>query len=174
MSLSKTIEAALNRQIEMEGNSSNFYLGIAYWCDHHALAGCKEFFLRQFDEERMHMMKIYEYLSDAGNYPVTCGLDKPRVDFSSIKQVFEAVLEQERKVTRSIHEIVKLCYEESDFSTLHFLQWYVEEQREEEVLIQSILDRIEVIGEGSQSLYFVDQEVNAINERELKAMENEA
>ncbi len=168
MSLSTIVENALNEQIEIEGNASNFYLALAYWCDHRALAGCKEFFIRQFDEERMHMMKIYEYLSEAGNYPITGAMEKPNVDFDSIKEVFAVVLEQERKVTRSIHKIVKLCYEESDFSTLQFLQWYVEEQREEEVLIQSILDRIQVIGDGSQSLYYIDKEVSDINSVQQK------
>ena len=171
MSLNTEIVNSLNAQIEKEAYASHFYLAVAYWCGEKALEGCKEFFIRQFDEERMHMLKIYEYLSDAGYMPITPSIRQPRVEFDSVKELFEAVLAQEKSVTAAIHSIVKQCYEASDFATLNFLQWYVEEQREEEVLIQGILDRIDVIGEGSQSLYYVDNEVSAINAVELKKEE---
>jgi ferritin len=66
-------------------------------------------------------------------------------------------------VTASIHNLLKLSYEENDFNTQNFLQWYVDEQREEEAVIRTILDRIKVIGQGGQSLYYIDKEVEKIN-----------
>ena len=165
--LPRDIVDALNHQIKMEAYASQFYLALAYWCDDKALKGCKAFFERQSEEEREHKLKIYEYLSDQGEQPVTPGIEKPPMDFSSVKHVFQMVLEQEQKVTKSIHDIVKLCYRDSDFNTLSFLQWFVDEQREEEGLINDILSRIDIIGEGGQSLYYIDKEIDTINANEL-------
>jgi ferritin len=72
-------------------------------------------------------------------------------------------------VTKSIHDLMDLGYEEDDYSTLNFLQWYVEEQREEENLMRSILDTIKLIGDGPQSLYYIDKEIKAINKQTAAA-----
>ena len=68
--------------------------------------------------------------------------------------MFEQVYEHEKKVTNEIHRIVDLCYKENDYSTLNFLQWYIQEQREEEALMRTILDKIKIIGDGPQSNLF--------------------
>jgi ferritin len=83
--------------------------------------------------------------------------------------MFEQVYKHEQKVTASINKLVKLSYEENDFSTLEFLQWYVEEQREEENLMRTILDKIKLIGDGPSSLYYIDQEIEKINAKEAAA-----
>jgi len=167
MGLPQTIEAALNRQIADEAYASHFYLAIAYWCDDQALDGCKRYFLRQAAEERMHMLKIYDYLSEKDSFPETPQINQPPLKYTSIGEVFDKVYEQEHLVTLSINNIVNLCYEEKDFATLNFLQWFVEEQREEEALVKSIIDRIKVIGKGGQSLYYIDKEVDKINDQTI-------
>jgi len=161
--LSKKVIHALNNQISYEAYASNFYLALAFWCDDQGLQGCKQFFMRQSDEERMHMLKIFEYLSESGVYPTTPAIEQPPLSYDSIQEAFQKVFEQERKVTNAIHEIVKLSDAEKDYNTLNFMQWYVEEQREEEAVIRTILDRIKVIGAGGQSLYYIDKEVEKIN-----------
>ncbi len=165
--LKKSIEKALNNQINEEAYASHFYLAMAYWCDSQALNGCKRFFERQSEEERQHMLKFYEYVSESNGTPITPTLAKPPQDFKSINSLFEHVLKQEQKVTASINKIMALAYKESDFATVQFLHWFVEEQREEEALIQSILDRINIIGGGGQSLYYIDKEIDKINMAEL-------
>jgi ferritin len=161
--LSNKMKEAINNQIAYEGYASNFYLALAYWCDDQALEGCKKFFLRQSDEERMHMLKLFDYMSESGVLPVTPSIAQPPISYSSIQEAFQKVFEQERSVTSSIHNMLKLAIEENDYNTQHFLQWYVDEQREEEAVIRTILDRIKVIGEGGQSLYYIDKEVEKIN-----------
>ncbi len=167
--LSPKVIEALNNQISCEGDASSFYLSLAYWCDDQALEGCKKFFLRQSEEERMHMLKIYEYMSDSGVHPITPAIEKPPVKFNSIQEAFHLVFEKERSVTASIHNLLKLSFEENDFNTQNFLQWYVDEQREEEAVIRTILDRIKVIGQGGQSLYYIDKEVEKINQTVIAA-----
>lgn len=161
--LSNNIIRLLNTQIQYESFASNFYLALTYWCDNQGLKGCKSFFMRQSDEERMHMLKIYEYLSEMGEHPVTPAIEQPPLEYNSIQEVFAKVFEQERKVTNAIHEIVRVSTDENDYNTLNFMQWYVSEQREEEAVIRDILDKIKVIGEGGQSLYYIDKEVEKLN-----------
>ena len=161
--LSPKMQDAINLQISYESYASNFYLALAYWCDDQALEGCKKFFMRQSEEERMHMLKLYDYMSESGVHPVTPAVPQPPVTYSGIQAAFQKVFEQERSVTLSIHNLLKLAQDENDYNTQHFLQWYVDEQREEEAVIRTILDRIKVIGEGGQSLYYIDKEVDKIN-----------
>ena len=161
--LSSKIQEALNNQIAYENYASNFYLALAYWCDDQALEGCKKFFLRQSDEERMHMLKIYEYMSESGVQPITSAIPQPPIVYLSVQEAFKKVFEQERSVTQSIHNLLTLAQTENDYNTQQFLQWYVDEQREEEAVIRTILDRIKIIGEGGQSLYYIDKEVDKIN-----------
>ncbi len=109
------------------------------------------------------MLRIFHYISDVDGMAVTPGIKQPPVDFPSIRELFEEVYVHEQKVTASIHKLLDLCNEEDDYTTHNFLQWYITEQREEEALMRNILDKIKLIGDGPQSLYFIDKEVEAIN-----------
>lgn len=160
--ISKNIEQALNDQIRLEGNASYLYLAMAAWCDAQGLEGCKNFLMQQSDEERFHMIKIVNYLSEVDGRAISPGIDQPQKDFESVGKLFEMLYEHEQKVTQSIHELVDLAYKEKDYTTLNFLQWYVEEQREEEDLARTILDKINLIGDSPQSLYFIDLELQKL------------
>lgn len=167
--ISPRIQEAINKQISYEAYASNFYLALAYWCDDQALEGCKKFFMRQSEEERMHMLKLYDYLSESGVHPETPSIMQPPLSYESIQEAFQKVFEQERSVTVAIHNLLRLASEEKDYATQQFLQWYVDEQREEEAVIRTILDRIRIIGQGGQSLYFIDKEVDTINNQVITA-----
>ncbi|MEO1258327.1 MAG: ferritin [Bacteroidota bacterium] len=159
------METALNEQIGLEGYASFLYLSMAVWCDNQGLSGCHQFLLRQSDEEREHMMKIFEYIADVDGFPLTPGINVPPRHFESVQEVFKMVYAHEQKVTKSINELIALASSENDYSTETFLQWYVTEQREEEALMRTVLDRINLIGDGPQSLYFIDKEMEAINKQ---------
>ena len=163
--ISKKMEAALNEQIGLEGYASFLYLSMAVWCDNQGLTGCHQFLMRQSDEEREHMMKIFEYIADVDGFPLTPGISEPPRQFESVQEVFKMVYAHEQKVTKSINELIALASSENDYSTETFLQWYVTEQREEESLMRTVLDRINLIGDGPQSLYFIDKEMEAINKQ---------
>ncbi len=163
------MENALNKQIELEGYASFFYLSMASWCDREGLEGCAKFLHRQSDEERNHMLRIFHYISEVDGHALTPNIPQPPHEFESIQQILELVYAHEQKVTKSINEMLGLCYKENDYNTLNFLQWYVEEQREEENLARGILDKVKLIGNGSQSLYFIDQELERINTQQLAA-----
>mgnify|MGYP000072881956 CR=1 FL=1 len=162
--ISEKMEKALNEQIALEGYASQLYLSMAAWCDVQGLEGCTQFMHRQSEEERMHMLKIFHYLSEVDGRALTPGINQPPHEFESVRSLFEQVYQHEQKVTASIHQLVKIGYEENDHTTLNFLQWYVEEQREEEALMRTILDRIKLIGDGPQSLYYIDKEIEKVNQ----------
>lgn len=168
--ISKKMEKALNEQIALEGYACFLYLSMAAWCDNEGMTGCTNFMRRQSAEEQFHMMKIFEYVSEVDGFPITPGIKQPPRSFESIQKVFEEVYAHEQKVTKSIHKLVSLAKQEDDYTTFEFLQWYVMEQREEEDQMRTVLDRIKIIGDGPQSLYFIDKEVAAIN-KETEARE---
>lgn len=166
--LPNTILEVLNKQIELEAYASNLYLSMASWCDYQGLSGCAEFMHLQSNEERNHMMRLFHYISEQDGHAEAPHVPKPPLKFTSINTLFEDVLKHEQKVTTSINNIVALCYKEKDYATLNFMQWYVEEQREEEALMRTILDKIRLIGDGTQSLYYIDREVAKFNNPNTK------
>ena len=163
------MEAALNKQIELEAYASFLYLSMASWCDQESLEGCQKFMIRQSEEEHDHMMRIFNYVNELDGHALVPAIKRPPLKFKSVQNMFKMVYSHEQKVTKSIHELVALSHEEKDHTSFNFLQWYVEEQREEEVLMRTILDRIKLIGGGPQSLYYIDQEIEKINIAQEKA-----
>ena len=161
--INKNMESALNEQVSKEAYSSYLYLSMASWCEIEGLTGCANFLYRHVEEEKEHMMKLFRYLNSVDGHALVPAIKKPPHDFKSVQKLFQQVYKHEKMITKSINDLVGLCYSENDYTTLSFLQWYVEEQREEEDLVRTILDKIRLIGEGPQSLFLIDQELEKIN-----------
>ena len=162
--ISKNIEALLNKQIQQEGYASYFYLGMASWCDFHGLEGCAKFLYSQSEEERDHMLKLFNYIVEAGGQALAPEIKKIPKDFKNVVNVFKLALKQEQSNTKSINNLADMCLKEKDYSTFNFLQWYVAEQHEEEMLFKMILDKIAIIGTDGQGVYLIDNEIAKIAE----------
>ena len=162
--LSDKMSAALNEQIAMEAYASFLYLSMAGWFEDKSMMGCAAFMYRQSQEEHVHMLKIFHYLLEMDAVAVSPAIKQAPADFTDVKTICSDTLRHEQNVTQSINELVELAIQEKDHSTYAFLQWYVTEQREEESLMRSILDKIKLIGDGTQSLYFIDKELDAVNQ----------
>jgi ferritin len=158
--LSKKMEEALNVQVEKEAYASALYLAMATWSETQGFDGITEWFYAQAEEEREHMLKFMRYVNERGGHGIVPAVEKPPVVFKDIKSVFEAALEHERMVTASINKIVGQSLEEKDFTTHHWLQWFVEEQLEEESAGQKILDKINLL--GPNNLYLLDRDIMAM------------
>ena len=163
--LKSIIEKALNKQIELEASSSQFYLSMASWTESQGLGGTSSFLYQHSDEERMHMLKLVKFINERGGSAIIPALIKPPSTFKSLKHVFESLLEHELNVTESINNIVGLCLDEKDFTTHNFMQWYVAEQLEEEALARTTIDKLNMIGSDKGGLYLFD--------RDLKTIQNE-
>lgn len=166
--ISKKMADALNAQIVLEGYASFLYLSMATWCDAKGLEGCTSFMHRQSEEERAHMLRIFEYMSEVDAHALVPAIQQVPHDFDTPQKMFEMVYAHEQKVTKSINDLMAMAKAENDFTTDNFLQWYITEQREEENLMRSILDKIKLIGNSPMALYYIDKEITAINAIELK------
>lgn len=157
--LSKSIEDALNRQIKVEGDSSQIYLAMASWAEVQGFEGISTFMYAQSDEERMHMLKLVKYINQRGGQARISATVEPVLDLSNYKVLFKQLLEHEIKVSESINDLVGIALDERDYATHNFLQWYVAEQIEEEANARYILDKINLIGDDKGGLYLFDNEM---------------
>lgn len=155
--LIKKIEDVLNEQIGKEAYSSNLYLSMATWSEIAGFEGVSNWFYAQADEERMHMLKFVKYINERGGHAVIPTIDAPPATFESIQTIFKAVIEHEQYITNSINEIVFHCIESKDYTTHNWIQWFVNEQIEEEANVRSIIDKLKLA--GNHSLYQFDRDI---------------
>ena len=161
-SLTEEIETALNEQIKREAHSSAVYLAMGSWCDQHGFENSANFFYKQSEEERGHMMRIFKYVLDLGGNAVSPEVTNIQQDFDSFRSVFELALEQEISITESINRIVGRCYQVQDFTTVGFLQWFLQEQIEEEFIARRALELFDTIGEEGVGRYMIDKQISKI------------
>ncbi|MDX1327481.1 MAG: ferritin [Arenibacter sp.] len=159
MSIKVSTMDLLNDQIKMEAHASATYLAMASWCDQHAFTNSAEFFYDQAEEEREHMMKIFKFITDCGGNAISPTVENINHDFSHLEEVFESALDHEIMVTNSIHKILATARKDQDFVVENFLQWFVEEQMEEEKSLRDILDLFEVMGRDGIALKFIDERI---------------
>ncbi|HNV85875.1 MAG TPA: ferritin [Candidatus Omnitrophota bacterium] len=158
--LSKKMHAKLNEQIEIEAYSSNLYLAMASWASENALPGSAKFLYKQAEEERSHMMKIFEYLNRIGEHACVPALKEPPCDYKKIEAMFEQALKHEQSVTQAIHELMDLAVTSKDYASAGFLQWFVDEQVEEEETFRAILDMLKMAGvKEGRNIYLADKEI---------------
>lgn len=155
--LKKKVEEICNRQVEREGYSSNLYLAMASWAETNGFAGVAQWLYVQSDEERVHMLKFIKYINERGANAILPAFKKPPVDYKNVEELFREVLKHEEFITASINEIVAVTYEEKDFNTNSFLQWFVTEQLEEEASVRAILDKLHLVGKNN--MYQFDRDI---------------
>lgn len=158
--LSKKIEAALNGQIESEAMSSQLYLAMASWAETQGFSGAAKFLYTHSDEERVHMLKLFQYVNERGGHAIVPALKQPPKAFSSLPQVFSQIFQHEVAVSSEINKLVETCLNEKDYTTTNFLQWYVSEQIEEERLAKNVVDKLNLIGNDKGGLYMFDRDLN--------------
>ena len=156
---SEKLEKELNAQINKEFNAQYVYLSMAAYAESIGLDGIAHWFRAQSEEEYTHAMKIYEFINEKGGRIILDTIKKPKSDFKSVKQLFEVTLEHEKFVTDSINKLVDLAIKEKEHSVVSFLNWFVDEQVEEEANVSKILDRFLYIGEKGIGLIYLDREL---------------
>lgn len=157
--LSEKIESLLNDQVKHELEAGNWYLSMSSWAEVNGYHGSAGFFLEQSKEENFHAMKIFHFINEMDGHAIAPSVAQPDSEFNSLKQLFERSLELERDNTKKINNLVKAAREADDYATEQFLQWYVDEQVEEEDLFRTILDKLKILGDTGPGLYMLDQEL---------------
>lgn len=172
--LSQSMIEHLNKQINLEFYSSNTYLQMSAWADNRGLTGCADFLKDHAVEEMMHMQKLFDYVLETGGMPILGAIEEPRSDYDNIHEVFSLAFDHEKIVSNAINNLVAMAFDEKDFSTFNFLQWYVAEQHEEENLFQTVMDKFELMGNDPKNLYFLDNEIAKLKELEMSSTQGEA
>lgn len=157
--LSNKIEKALNKQIAVEAESSQFYLAMASWAETEGLNGTASFLYRHSDEERLHMLKLIKFVNERGGKAKIPQLKAPPESFKDIREVFQLLFDHEMKVTEDINQVVDICLQTKDYTTHNFMQWYVAEQLEEEALARDLIDKLNLIGNDKGGLYLFDRDL---------------
>ncbi|MBT1446112.1 non-heme ferritin [Shewanella sp. JM162201] len=168
--LAATMIAKLNEQINLEFFSSNLYLQMSAWCEDKGFDGAALFMRAHADEEMGHMRRLFTYVSETGGLPLIGAIAEPQSQFNSLLSLFEYTYEHEQLITRKINELAHVAFTTQDYSTFHFLQWYVAEQHEEEKLFKSIVDKIRLVGEDGKALFFIDKDLALLATQEAESI----
>ena len=153
---------SLNDQMTKEGHASRSICPMAAWAAGEGYDGIANFLFRHSQEERNHMIKIMEYILERGAKVKVEAIPAPPENPTSVQNCFEKVFAQEVDNTRSIYKLVKQSFDEGDWATWHFMQWFVKEQSEEETLALNLLDKIKIAGgakASGEALYAIDRDL---------------
>ena len=159
--LSIEILQKLNEQIEVEFYSSNLYLQMGSWCEANNFTGAAKFLIEHADEEMEHMRRIFNYINSSGAQAFIPALEQPPHEYTSLLSIFDKIYAHECYVTSTINDLVAATTKANDYFTLNFLQWYVEEQHEEEHLFKVILERMKIVEGSKTGLLIIDKELAA-------------
>lgn len=159
MEMSATLAEAFNRQITLELESSLAYLQMAAFFDAKSLKGMASWMRVQSEEERAHALKFFDYVLNRGNEVQIGATGRPAHSFATAAEVFQNALEQERRVSAAIGELHKIATSEADAASFPILQWFLEEQVEEEATVSEILDQLKLIGDDGGALLMLDREL---------------
>lgn len=154
--LSKEMEKAFNAQINNELFSGYLYLAMSAFLSENYLDGFANYFKVQAKEELGHAMKMYGYVFERGSRVVLEKIDKPQADFKDVEEIFTMALEHEKKITKNIHELVELAIKSKDHASKNFLDWFVNEQVEEEANMDKWVNTIKMVGTKGQALIMMD------------------
>lgn len=157
--IKKRVEEELNKQVNWEFYSSYLYLSMGAYFETKNLSGFANWMYVQTQEEWAHGMKIFNFINERGGEVKLDKIDAPKTEWKDIIDVFEEVYEHEQKVTSLIDELVNVAIEEKDHATRSFLQWFVDEQVEEEASVTELLDQLKMIEGKGPALFMIDREL---------------
>lgn len=158
--LSEKLTNEFNEQIKHEFYSATYYLAMAAYCKEQNLNGFANFFIVQAEEERFHAMKFFNFIDEMGSKVVITGYDNPRTEFESMTDIFTAGLEHEQFVTKRIHHLMDIAMEEKNYPAISFLNWFVDEQVEEEATMTDLLEKLKLINNNPNGLFMLDKELS--------------
>lgn len=157
--ISEKINQIINEQINKEFYSGYLYLSMSANLHEIGLFGFASWLKIQAKEEVEHGLRLLDYLLERNSYVTLQQIRTPEFEFNGVISVFNTLYEHEKCITNAVMQIAKLAEEECDRQTLSFIDWFIEEQTEEEQQVKSIIKRLEIFGEDKVALYLMDKEL---------------
>ena len=161
MKIGKKMAKSINSQIQAEFESSYLYLSMAAWFEDADLPGCAHWMGKQAAEEWEHGMKFYKYLVSRGGLVVLEPIPAPKKEWKDATLVFEEVLAHEEKVTSLIYAMAELAEKEKDYATRSMLDWFIDEQVEEEEQATEIFAKFKTSGGSPMACHMIDRELGS-------------
>ena len=162
--ISEVINETLNEQINKEFYSGYLYLSMSAHLKELGLFGIASWMRHQAKEEVEHGLKIFDYLISCNSFVTLKQIKTPDFEFEGILSIFNRVYEHEKCITESVMKVAQKAEEECDRMTLNFIDWFIEEQVEEERAIKDIIKRLELFGDDKVALYILDKELGERSE----------
>ena len=159
MKFNKKVEDVLNKQVNAEFWSAFMYLSMSAWFENQGLKGMANWMKIQYLEETSHAMKLYDFIISRGGVAKLAVIDAVPTEWKSITEVFEETYKHECIVTEMIHNCYQVATTEKDYATTNMLQWFIDEQVEEEQNVIEILDQLKLIGDKGQGVFMLNKEL---------------
>ncbi len=156
--VSEKMQQELNKQVNEEFYSSYLYLAMSAHLNNAGLLGFSNWMRIQAEEELFHAMKFYDYLLERGAKVVLDKVEQPKLSDGGILSIFEETLKHEKHITSRINHLLSLATDEKDFATQSFLKWFIDEQVEEESNVDTMIQKLKLVGENGSAIFFLDQE----------------
>lgn len=161
MKINKRVEEVLNKQVNAEFWSAYLYLSMAAWCESKGFKGFANWMRIQFQEETTHALKIYDFILERAGEVKLEPIAAVKANWDSLLQMFEETYEHECKVTALINGCYEAALAEKDYATSTMLQWFIDEQVEEESNALEIIDMLKIIGEKSGGIFYLDKKLGS-------------
>lgn len=157
--MNKKVVQAITEQVNKELYSAYLYMAMEQYLEDQDMSGMANWMYQQALEEQFHARKMMRYLNSRGEKVVLKQIDEPKIEWASIKEVFDDVLEHEQFVTNSINDIQSIAVDIKDYATMNFLQWFIDEQVEEEEAATDLIKQLKLIGDSGYGLLMLDKEM---------------
>lgn len=161
MEIGTKMRDAINRQIREEFASAYIYLSMSAYLESLSLPGMAHWMKVQSQEELAHALKFFDHVVERGGRVILESIDTPPAEYASPQDVFEKALDHERYISGCIHDLYGLAVAEKEYASLSLLQWFVDEQVEEEANVGQIVETMRRLGDKGQSLVMVDRQLAA-------------
>ena len=159
MELGKKLQDAINEQIREELASAYIYLSMAAYFEAENLPGFAHWMQVQSQEEMDHAMKFYAHVNERGGRVWLQAIPEPPAEFEGPTDVFQKALDHERYISGRIVDLYKLAQQEGEYATYGLLQWFVDEQVEEEASASEIVEMLKLAGEKGHALIMLDRQL---------------
>lgn len=166
--MKEKVQDAINHQITKEMFSSNLYLAMSAYYHSINLNGFAHWMRLQAQEEMTHALKFFDYMINRGANVEIGAIAEPKMKWDNPLVTFEEALEHEQMITASINKLAEIAYDEKDYATSSFLQWFIDEQVEEEATTSEIVERLKMSEGAKGPLFMLDTE---LKQRQLSAAE---
>ena len=157
--ISEKMQDAINKQVTAEFYSAHLYLSMAAYLESIDLPGFANWMRIQYQEEVSHAMKMFDYVIERDGRAIIAGFEDPQVEWKSALDIFEGAYAHEQKVTAMINNLMDIAIAEKDHASQIFLQWFVNEQVEEEASAKGVIQQLKMLGDSKGGLFQMDREL---------------